>query len=107
MNTRDWFVQFSENIDAPSPLYSLKSQRSKSSHNSPCDEFMRMHVNTNSHSQARRRVYGPTMNCPKFYKTFNIQPGDKMYLPEDKGVLAGLSMYFCLFIGHGLCTKEE
>lgn len=46
------------------------------------DEFLRMYVNTNSHSPAKWRVNGPLMNFTPFYKAFNVQPGDKMYKAE-------------------------
>ncbi len=45
------------------------------------DEFMRMWVNNNPHSLPMWRVNGPLMNTPHFYEAFNVQPGDKMYLP--------------------------
>jgi putative endopeptidase len=50
------------------------------------DEFLRMYVNTNSHSPARWRVNGPLMNFTPFYNAFNVQPGDKMYKPEDERI---------------------
>ena len=50
------------------------------------DEFMRMYVNTNPHSPARWRVNGPLMNFTPFYKAFNLQPGDKMYKPENERI---------------------
>ncbi|MBS1609946.1 MAG: M13 family metallopeptidase [Bacteroidetes bacterium] len=50
------------------------------------DEFMRMYVNTNNHSPAMWRVNGPLMNFTPFYNAFNVQPGDKMYIPEDKRI---------------------
>lgn len=50
------------------------------------DEFLRMYVNTNSHSPARWRVNGPLMNFTPFYKAFNVQPGDKMYKPENERI---------------------
>jgi putative endopeptidase len=50
------------------------------------DEFMRMYVNTNNHSPAMWRVNGPLMNFSPFYKAFNIQPGDKLYVPDDKRI---------------------
>lgn len=50
------------------------------------DAFLRMYVNTNSHSPARWRVNGPLMNSPAFYKAFNVQPGDKMYKPENERI---------------------
>jgi putative endopeptidase len=50
------------------------------------DAFLRMYVNTNPHSPAMWRVNGPLMSFAPFYKAFNVQPGDKNYLPEDKRV---------------------
>jgi len=50
------------------------------------DEFMRMYVNTNSHSPAMWRVNGPLMNFTPFYNAFNVQPGDKMYKPESERI---------------------
>lgn len=46
------------------------------------DEFMRLWANNNPHSLPMWRVNGPLMNNPHFYDAFNVQPGDKMYLPE-------------------------
>lgn len=50
------------------------------------DEFMRMYVNTNPHSPAMWRVNGPLMNFSPFYNAFNVQPGDKMYKPENERI---------------------
>jgi putative endopeptidase len=50
------------------------------------DEFLRMYVNTNSHSPARWRVNGPLMNFTPFYNAFDVQPGDKMYKPENERI---------------------
>ncbi|MVM29048.1 M13 family peptidase [Spirosoma sp. HMF4905] len=50
------------------------------------DEFMRMYVNTNPHSPAKWRVNGPLMNFTPFYKAFNVQPGDKLYKPENQRI---------------------
>ncbi len=50
------------------------------------DEFMRLWVNNNPHSLPMWRVNGPLMNSPHFYEAFNVQPGDKMYLPEEKRI---------------------
>jgi putative endopeptidase len=50
------------------------------------DEFLRMYVNTNPHAPARWRVNGPLMNFTPFYKAFNVQPGDKMYKPENERI---------------------
>jgi putative endopeptidase len=51
------------------------------------DEFLRMYVNTNSHSPARWRVNGPLMNFTPFYNAFNVQPGDKMFKPEKERIV--------------------
>ncbi|MBC8153016.1 MAG: M13 family metallopeptidase [Bacteroidetes bacterium] len=50
------------------------------------DAFMGMYVNTNPHSPAKWRVNGPLMNFTPFYKAFNVQPGDKMYKPEQERI---------------------
>jgi putative endopeptidase len=50
------------------------------------DAFLRMYVNTNPHSPAMWRVDGPLMSFAPFYKAFNVQPGDKNYLPEDQRI---------------------
>jgi putative endopeptidase len=50
------------------------------------DEFLRMYVNTNSHSPAKWRVNGPLMNFTPFYEAFDVQPGDKMYKPESERI---------------------
>jgi putative endopeptidase len=50
------------------------------------DRFLRMYVNTNSHSPAKWRVNGPLMNFTPFYNAFNVQPGDKMYKPENERI---------------------
>ena len=48
--------------------------------------FMGMYVNTNPHSPAKWRVNGPLMNFTPFYSAFNVQPGDKMYKPEQERI---------------------
>lgn len=50
------------------------------------DEFLRLWINNNPHSPPMWRVNGPLMNNIHFYQAFNIQPGDKMYLPDDKRI---------------------
>jgi putative endopeptidase len=50
------------------------------------DAYMRMYVNTNPHSPARWRVNGPLMNFTPFYKAFDVQPGDKMFKPENERI---------------------
>jgi putative endopeptidase len=51
------------------------------------DEFLRMYVNTNPHSPAKWRVNGPLMNFTPFYNAFDVQPGDKMYKPENERIV--------------------
>lgn len=51
------------------------------------DEFLRMYVNTNSHSPAKWRVNGPLMNFTPFYEAFDVKPGDKMYKPEGERIV--------------------
>ena len=45
------------------------------------DQFLRYWINNNPHSPPIWRVNGPLMNTNPFYKAFNVQPGDSMYLP--------------------------
>jgi putative endopeptidase len=46
------------------------------------DEFLRLWINNNPHSPPNWRVNGPLMNTTPFYKAFNVQAGDKMFLPK-------------------------
>ncbi|SEA20042.1 putative endopeptidase [Arachidicoccus rhizosphaerae] len=49
------------------------------------DATIRQRINLDPHSPAMWRVLGPLMNFDPFYKAFNVQPGDKMYIkPEDR-----------------------
>lgn len=41
---------------------------------------------TDVHSPAKWRVNGPLPNVPEFYNAFNVQPGQKMYLPDSARV---------------------
>jgi len=50
------------------------------------DEFLRLWLNNNPHSPPMWRVNGPLMNSSHFYNSFNVQPGDKMYLAEKDRV---------------------
>lgn len=47
------------------------------------DEFLRLWINNNPHAPPMWRVNGPLMNSTHFYKAFNVQPGDKMFLPDS------------------------
>jgi putative endopeptidase len=46
------------------------------------DEYLRLWINNNPHSPPNWRVNGPLMNTTPFYDAFNVQEGDKMFLPE-------------------------
>ena len=49
------------------------------------DATIRQRINLDPHSPAVWRVLGPLMNFDPFYKAFNVQPGEKMYIkPEDR-----------------------
>jgi putative endopeptidase len=50
------------------------------------DEYLRYWVNNDPHSPPMWRVNGPLMNIAAFYTAFNVQPGDKMYLEENKRI---------------------
>lgn len=50
------------------------------------DEAIKNLVKTDSHSPGQYRAYVPLQNVDAFYKAFNIQPGDGMYLTEDERV---------------------
>jgi len=50
------------------------------------DESERLRINTDPHSPAMYRVNGPLMNFTPFYQAFNVQPGDKMYKPENQRI---------------------
>jgi len=50
------------------------------------DELVNMLINTDPHSPETWRVNGPLMNFEPFYKAFNVQPGEKMYKPENERI---------------------
>jgi putative endopeptidase len=49
-------------------------------------ETERMLVNVDPHSPSMYRINGPLMNFTPFYTTFNVQPGQKMFVPDDKRI---------------------
>jgi len=51
------------------------------------DESIARQLMSDVHSPAQFRVNGPLMNVPEFYKTFNVKPGNKMYLAEKDRVV--------------------
>jgi endothelin-converting enzyme/putative endopeptidase len=50
------------------------------------DDLQRQLLLTNPHSPAKFRVNGVVRNVDAWYAAFNIQPGDKLYLPPDQRV---------------------
>jgi len=50
------------------------------------DETMRTRIAVDPHSPELYRVNGPVSNMEAWYKAFNVQPGDKMYRPENTRV---------------------
>lgn len=43
-------------------------------------------IKTDPHSPGEFRVNGSLRNHPDYYQTFNVKPGDKMYLPPEQRV---------------------
>jgi putative endopeptidase len=50
------------------------------------DEDLRSQVTSNPHSPAKYRVNGVVRNVNAWYPAFNVQPGQKLYLPPDERV---------------------
>jgi putative endopeptidase len=50
------------------------------------EDAERQQVITNEHSPGRYRVNGVVRNVDAWYKAFNVQPGDKLYLPPNQRV---------------------
>jgi putative endopeptidase len=50
------------------------------------DEFLRLWINNNPHAPPMWRVNGPLMNSQHFYEAFNVQPGEKMFLPDSSRI---------------------
>lgn len=48
------------------------------------EEEMKNRIANDPHSPGMYRVNGPLMNCPEFFKAFNVQEDDKMRNPEGK-----------------------
>ena len=47
---------------------------------------LRAQLLTNAHRPAKYRVNGVVRNVDAWYKAFNVQPGDKLYLPPEQRV---------------------
>jgi endothelin-converting enzyme/putative endopeptidase len=50
------------------------------------EDAERQQVITNEHSPGKYRVDGVVRNVDAWYKAFNVQPGDKLYLPPEQRV---------------------
>ncbi len=50
------------------------------------EDAERQQVITNEHSPGKFRVNGVVRNVDAWYKAFNVQPGDKLYLPPEQRV---------------------
>ncbi|MGI9533067.1 M13 family metallopeptidase [Lutimonas sp.] len=50
------------------------------------DEYLRNYVATDPHSPPKWRVNGPLMNFTPFYTTFDLQPQDLNYKPEEERI---------------------
>ncbi|MFL6725366.1 MAG: M13 family metallopeptidase, partial [Sphingomicrobium sp.] len=48
------------------------------------EDAERQQVITNEHSPGKYRVNGIVRNVDAWYKAFNVQPGDKLYLPPEQ-----------------------
>ena len=50
------------------------------------EDMARQLLTVDPHSPAQYRVNGVMPNIDEWYTAFNVQPGDKMYLPPEKRV---------------------
>ena len=50
------------------------------------DDALRQQILTDPHSPDKFRVNGIVRNIDAWYKAFNVQPGDKLYLPPEQRV---------------------
>jgi putative endopeptidase len=50
------------------------------------DDQVRQQIVTNAHAPAKYRVNGVVRNMDAWYAAFNIKPGDKLFVPDEKRV---------------------
>jgi predicted metalloendopeptidase len=50
------------------------------------DEVLRSQILSNPHAPALNRVNGSVRNVDAWYAAFNVQPGDKLYLPPEQRI---------------------
>jgi putative endopeptidase len=48
------------------------------------DDALRQQIVNGPHSPGQIRAFAPLRNTDEWYKAFNVQPGDKLYLPPEK-----------------------
>ena len=51
------------------------------------EQFVVNQVKTDPHSPAQYRAVGPLVNVDAFYEAFDINEGDKLYLPKEKRIV--------------------
>jgi putative endopeptidase len=73
-------------IDGFTPDQRFFISYAQSWRNKQTDELTRLSINTNPHSPRMYRVNAPLENFTPFYEAFHVEPGDKMYLPEDRRI---------------------
>ena len=50
------------------------------------EDAERQQILTDPHSPDKYRVNGIVRNVDAWYKAFNVQPGDKLYLPPEQRI---------------------
>jgi len=50
------------------------------------EKTLRQNIATDPHSPPEYRIIGPLSNLPQFLNTFDVKPGDAMYLPPEQQV---------------------
>lgn len=50
------------------------------------EEALRKQIKTDPHSPGMYRAVGPIANMDEFYEAFNIQEGDKLYIPAERRI---------------------
>lgn len=50
------------------------------------DEALRKQIKTDPHSPGQYRAVGPIANMDEFYEAFDIQEGDKLFIPEENRI---------------------
>ncbi len=50
------------------------------------EQALRNRLTTDPHSPGHYRANGPLSNVPEFYETFDVKPGDPMYIPPEQRV---------------------